>query len=130
MKQSEPFVMLPRSLLQSPAWHSLGISARRLIDFLMLEHIRHAGKRNGFLVAPQRQLVTFGVHPSLVQSAIREAQKAGLVDCIRGTGRVPNRYTLTWLPRADGGEPTNRWRGYEQQMAEVIPLQRKVRVAR
>jgi hypothetical protein len=35
-------------VLESDAWHFLGINARRLIEFLMIENMRHGGKRNGF----------------------------------------------------------------------------------
>jgi hypothetical protein len=53
-KRVEPFVMLPRELIASDAWRSLGINGRRLIDFLLLEHMGHGGKENGKLKAPRR----------------------------------------------------------------------------
>ena len=56
MKRSSQFIMLPRDLLESDAWRGLGINARRFLDFLMIEHLRHGGKHNGYLLAPQRQL--------------------------------------------------------------------------
>ena len=55
------FVKLPREVLESAAWRGLGINERRLVDFLMIEHMRQGGKRNGFLLAPQRQLYDFGI---------------------------------------------------------------------
>ena len=109
-QQTEPFVMLPRSLLESPAWRGLGINARRLLDFLMLEHIKHGGRENGHLTAPREQLEAAGVGWRLITGAIAELQQAGLVDVARGRGRAPSRYALTWLPLAGGFEPTNRWR--------------------
>jgi hypothetical protein len=104
--------MLPRSLLESTAWRSLSINGYRLLNFLMIEHMRCGGRQNGFLIAPRAQLRKFGIHPNLISAAIAEAGRAGVIDCIRGTGRTPNRYTLTWLPLADRTEPTNRWRQY------------------
>jgi hypothetical protein len=106
-RSTEPFVMLPRDLLQSASWRSLSIHARRLIDFLMLEHLRHGGRQNGYLIAPRRHLAAFGIHVHFISTAIAEAERIGIVDCIRGQGRAPSRYTLTWLPRANGEEPTN-----------------------
>jgi hypothetical protein len=105
----EQFVKMPRNLLESDAWRALGINARRFIDFLMIEHMRQAGKRNGFLLAPHRQLYAFGVGAHFVTAAIEEAERAGLVDCKRGTGRRPSYYALTWIPLADGSPPSNRW---------------------
>src|SRR5262249_34930956 len=61
MKAARQFVPLPRELLETAAWRSLGINARRLLDFLMVEHMRHGGKRNGYLLAPRRQLAEFGI---------------------------------------------------------------------
>src|SRR5205823_12644118 len=96
-------------LLESATWRGLGINARRFIDFLMIEHMRQGAKRNGFLLAPRRQLWEFGIGSHFVSDAIEEAERAGLVDCKRGTGRRPSYYALTWLPLADGTAPTNRW---------------------
>jgi hypothetical protein len=104
------FVMLPRDLLESAAWRGLGINARRFVDFLMVEHMRQGGKHNGFLLAPRRQLWDFGIGSHFVSGAIAEADRAGLVDCRRGTGRRPNYYTLTWLALANGSAPADRWR--------------------
>lgn len=111
-KASEPFVMLPRSLLQSPAWQDLSLNATRLVNFLMREHLAHGGRANGHLMAPHRQLVEFGMHPGAVAGAIKWASYLGIIDVVRGKGKAPNRFTLTWLPLADGTEASNRWRYY------------------
>jgi hypothetical protein len=106
---SEPFVMLPRTLLASKAWQSAGINTHRLLWFLMLEHLAGGGKRNGELVAPRKHLTVFGIGERHISPAIAEADNLGLIDVIRGKGRAPNRYALTWLPLKGGNEPTNRW---------------------
>jgi hypothetical protein len=110
MTKRESFVMLPRDLLESEAWRGLGINARRFLDFLMLEHMRHSGKENGSLLAPRSQLVGFGIGARHVSPAIEETERLGFVDCKRGTGRRPSSYALTWLPLSDGRAPSNRWR--------------------
>jgi hypothetical protein len=125
--RTEPFVMLPRSLVASASWQSLGLPARRLIDFLMLEHMRHGGRNNGFLTAPRKQLAEAGIHHDAVSRAINEAIALGLIDCIRGTGRAPNRYALTWLPLANGVEPTNRWRQCNEQAANAVSARKQAR---
>jgi hypothetical protein len=107
--RGEAFVKLPREVLESAAWRGLGINGRRFVDFLMIEHMRHGGKRNGFLLAPQRQLYDFGIGSHFVAGAIAEVERVGLVECKRGTGRRPSYYTLTWLSLSDGTAPSNRW---------------------
>ena len=120
-------------VLESDAWRSLGINARRLIDFLMIEHMRHGGRRNGFLLAPWRQLVECGIGDHFIESAIAEVEQAGLVDCRRGTGRSPNMYTLTWLPLSDGTPPSDRWRHAvlpaKQQADRLLNSRHKARSA-
>jgi hypothetical protein len=118
---AEPFIMLPRSLLSSKAWQSTSIHTRRLIDYLLLEHMRHGGKRNGFLIAPRRQL---GIDNHVISGAIKDAEYVGLIDCVRSKGRAPNRYALTWMPLAGGTEPTNRWQHCDQQAMEVVALRK------
>ena len=114
---SDGFVKLPRDLLESPAWRSLSINARRLLDFLMIEQIKHHGKTNGRLLAPRRQLWEAGIGQHHVSPAIEECERLGLLDCRRGVGRHPNTYALTWLKFGDGSPPSNRWRLYECQRA-------------
>lgn len=110
-----PWVPLPQTLVVSPAWKALGINARRLLDFLMHEWMNHAGQRNGFLLAPRRQLEDFGIGARHITAAITEAERLGLIDVIRGKGRSPSRYALTWLPLAGETEPTNRWHSHNGQ---------------
>src|SRR5262249_47400861 len=105
------FVKLPRTLLESEAWRSLGINARRFLEFLMLEHMRHGGKENGSLLAPRRQLEQYGIGARYISRAVGEAERLGAVCCERGIGRRPSMYALTWLPTGDGSAPSNRWRG-------------------
>lgn len=116
---SEAFVKLPRDLLESDAWRSLGINALRLLFFLMLEHMRHGGKANGRLQAPRRQLWDFGIAHHFVSAAIEECERVGLVFCSRGVGRAPSLYTLAWLPLANGNKPPDaRWRTFRLETIE------------
>src|ERR1700676_1181540 len=108
--KGEPFVKLPRDLLESDAWVHLGINARRLVDYLMVEHMRQGGQRNGFLLAPRRQMGARCISARHVSAAIEEAERVGLVDCTRGVGRRPSRYALTWLRLSDGSAPSDRCR--------------------
>jgi hypothetical protein len=104
-----PWAWLPRELLLSPAWRSLGINARRLIDTLLIEHMSHGGRQNGRLKATHRQLVEAGMSVRLVAEAIREAEAKGLIDCARGGRRVASCFALTWMSLHDGTPASNRW---------------------
>jgi hypothetical protein len=92
------FIAIPRGVLESTGWKLLSINARRFLDFVMLEHLRHGGKCNGFLLAPRSQLVKYGIGSHYISAAIEEVENTGLIHCHRGTGRRPSVYGLAWLP--------------------------------
>ncbi len=105
-------------LLYSLAWRSQSVNCRKLIDFLMLDHCRHAGQENGNLMATYDQLVDYGLTRNCIAAAIWEAEKLGLILCRHG-GRyhgsnAPNRYTLTWKGTLDE-PPSNVWKGKDEQ---------------
>jgi len=116
-KPKEQFVKMPRALLQSDAWRTLGINERRVADFLMLEHMRHGGRKNGDLIAPQRQLVQHGIGGRFIAAAFHSLETRGLVRCRRHDAYSPNTYELTWLP-CRGGPAVNDW----QQFHEPVPV--------
>ena len=103
------FAPRPRELLESRAWAVASVHARRLVEFLELEHLRHGGQENGLLAAPRQQLRAVGIHPRSISAAIEDGVKLGLVDVCRGSRRRPSLYTLTWLHLHDGTPPTNRF---------------------
>ena len=82
-------------------WCTLSINARRFIDFVMIEHMRHGGRANGFLKATYDQLEAHGIGRRLIRPAIAEAEAAGFVECHRGGMRVATLYGLTWLESCD-----------------------------
>lgn len=110
-KSKEQFVKMPRELLQSSAWRSLGIHDRRFLDYLMLEQMRFAGRQNGNLTAPHRQLVKFGIGGRFIAQTIQGLESRGLIRCARHDAYSPNTYALTWLS-CRGASPTNDWRRY------------------
>jgi hypothetical protein len=110
--KGEPWVWLTRELLTSDAWQSLTLNGRRFVDFLMIEHMNHAGTENGNLRATRRQLDHFGITTHRISEVIAEAETAGLVDCQRGGMRVATTYRLTFYALPDGTPPTNRWKRF------------------
>lgn len=116
----EPWVWLTKELIKSDAWRSLGINERRVIDFLMLEHMAHAGKQNGRLKAPHQHLETFGIGAKYIASAIAEVERLGLIECRRGGMRVATTFALAWLPLHDGAVLSERWREFRNHALSPI----------
>jgi len=120
--EGEPWVWLTAELITSCAWRGQSIHCRRLIDFLVREHMAHAGTENGNLAAPYDQLNTFGIGRRFIPEAIGEAETLGLIAVHRGGKRnlvedYASRYRLTWLPAKSVDQfsryfvaPTNEWK--------------------
>ena len=118
--KGEPWCWLTSELLGSAAWTAMSPNTTRLVHFLMVEHMNHAGTENGNLLATYDQLAEYGCSRRLVSEAIAEATFLGLVSVERG-GRwadtnQPSRYCLTWLySDRDGTSATNRWKGVTEE---------------
>ena len=113
--KGEPWVWLTRELLASAAWRARSINTMRLIEFLLVEHMNHAGTENGNLKATYDQLTAWGLTRSEICAAIDEAGFLGLARFERG-GRwsgtnQPSTYRLTFLADRDSNPPTNEWKG-------------------
>lgn len=112
--KGELWVWLTKELLESPAWRTMGVNARRLFDFLLAEHLNHAGTENGRLIAPYDQLVKYGLPRSEIRGAIDDLVILGHIDVEPGGRWVgsnePSRYRLTLYPDADGNPATNDWK--------------------
>lgn len=116
-----PWTWQSIEMMRSLAWRRLSANARRVIDFLQIEHIRHGGYENGILKAPYDQLEEHGIRRGTINKAITEAQLAGFIDVVRGgrsmEGDKSSLFRLTWLPDLDGNPPTNRWRFISAKLA-------------
>jgi len=116
MKIDGPYVPHIRQLIEAPAWRTLSLSARRVLDRIELEHLRHGGKENGQLAVTFEQFVAFGIHRHAIAPAIREARALGFLK-ITSPGaagnaefRAPNRFKLTYLPSMGTNPATHEWR--------------------
>ncbi len=121
------FVQLPLELLVSPAWCGQSINCRRLVDFLMAEHARHAGLENGHLLALYDQLEGAGIGRRFIQKTIAESEQRGLVQASRGarasrTSFYATHFRLTFFKTVRKDEagtaywivPTHEWRQFTQ----------------
>ena len=113
--KDEPWVFETRELKESPAWRHQSISCRRLIDFLQIDHMSHAGAENGNLRATYDQLVEYGVSRRLIKEAIQEAEFLGLIKVVKWGGKwngtnQPTIFRLTLYHDRDFRDPTNGWK--------------------
>lgn len=140
--RDEPWVWWPRSLLTSPAWRAMSLHCRRLLDYLLIEHMAHAGRENGELLAPYDQLQAFGLGRRFIWLAIWEAEALGLIEVKRGGKRNVveneyNRYRLTFYQAKETDQwrrtyyatPTNDWRRITPEMVKSILAERQQRRA-
>lgn len=112
---AEQFVGHPLSLRESPGFRALTMPPRRILDFLELEHMAHAGTENGQLLAPYKQLVAFGVSRRDICPGLDMLEAFGIIRRTERGERLEGRpkaskYALTWLPTHDGAQPTEDYR--------------------
>ena len=123
----EPWVWLTRDLLASDAWRALSINGRRLIDFLLIEDMNHAGTENGNLAAPYNGLQEYGLSRRLIRSAIVETVRLGLVRITKTSRRIAGRnemarYRLTFRADNSDNPPTNDWKRFRAPENQDTPF--------
>lgn len=124
-----PWSWLTRQLLSSPAWCAQAPNCRRLIDFLLIEDMNHAGTENGNLMATHEQLAKYGLSKNSIAAAIQEAVFLGLIKHDRG-GRwglvkTPSTFRLTFYADRDGAPATNEWKGKSEEAITAWKMDRK-----
>ncbi len=115
---------MTRDMLASPAMRALSLTGRRLLDFLLIENMNHAGTDNGALLATKDQLMAFGLSRRLIAPAVRELVFLGLVRVergrlTRGGVKAPNLYRLTFYADNEGAPATNEWKGTTDEAIAV-----------
>jgi len=109
------FVPLLAEMIASPAFRVLSLAARRVLDRLELEHLRHGGAENGRLPVTYDHFEEHGIHRHSVGPAIRELSALGFVVVVEQGGggnaafRRASVYRLTYLPTRDA-ESSHDWR--------------------
>ena len=101
-------------------------AARRILERLEIEHLRHGAQNNGELFVSFGQFVDYGVSrrsdPSHVDSL------AKLWGFCRSPGptrtasdiRPPNAYRLTYVPAKGAGAPTDEWKSVSDERAQRL----------
>lgn len=130
-KLKEAFVPHVRSMLESPAWAALSITARRILDRLELEHMAHAGTENGKLVCTYDDFVKYGARRHCIKLAILQLRQLGFIEVIQwgrqavGDGRVPSKYRLTYVPTIEPYyQATHEWRRFRYDEQVRVALQK------
>lgn len=113
-KPKTPFFADTLELKESIAVRELSAPARKIFDFLIIEHLRNGGAENGNLAAPYSQIEDFGVSSRDISKAFLMLDVFGLVkrtnenEFIAGRKNMA-RYRLTMLPDKFGNLPSDEW---------------------
>jgi len=131
----EQFSPRIRSMLESPAYRVLSLSAHRVISRLELELNYHGGQDNGKLPLTTQDFVEYGIHHASVAAAIREAQALGFIKVTeRGRGgnaehRRPNLFRLTFARNDRSSPPSDEWKRIKtiEEAEEIARMARKAK---
>ncbi|UHD44151.1 hypothetical protein LUX29_13880 [Aureimonas altamirensis] len=111
---SDQFAMIPRDLLDSPAWRVLSAPGMRVLFRIVSELLAHGGNDNGKLVVTYSQFVEAGIGRNSIRPAIVELEALGLIELMRkggrsyGDTRLSNLYRLTFL-QSSNHDLTHEW---------------------
>lgn len=117
-KTAESFIAHSKAMRESPAWRAIPDTAKRVLERLELEHMRHGGTANGSLKVTYNQFAAAGVRRQSVGLALRQLTALGFIEVMIEGYRsangfhVPSEYRLTHVYNADHrsqGLPTNEW---------------------
>ncbi|MHA6686891.1 hypothetical protein [Mesorhizobium sp. A556] len=111
------------ALLESPAYRTLSLNARRAFDRLLIEHIGHGRLENGRLTVTHEQFIDYGVTLDLIADALDEMIYKGLLRAERGKAgngtAHPTVFTLTFDGIYDGASASNEWKKFTMAEARL-----------
>jgi hypothetical protein len=103
------------AMIESPAYRVLSFHARRCLDRIEIEHLRHGGNENGQLPVTYGQFIEYGVMSRrFVGPALRELEALGFIEITEhgcagnAAHRAPNKFRLTYIPAE--WKATDEWR--------------------
>ena len=114
----EKFSLLSIRMLASRARWVLGVTERRILDFLEVELQKHDRKNNGDLVLTYEQLVDLGMDRASIAPALRVLERLGFIRIQHGRGgnadhHEPNKMYLTYAYTTRANLPTHDWKRFE-----------------
>ena len=134
-KYDEPFIILPKSLLESFAWRAASLGCRLAIDRVAIEHLRHAGMQNGSLIVRKVDFMEHGIYNDGVAPALREACALGfLIMTVRGRAgnaehRAPHQWALAFIRDKRGKMLSTTWKRF-QSLEEAEAVAAEARAAK
>ena len=124
------FVMHSLEMRESPAWRHLPDKARRLLDRLEIEHMRHGNARNGELIVPYEKLEAAGLRRMNIARAIRQCEALGFLavtergGLARGGHKWSSKYRLTYVKGiGESPPPTDEWKKITSNNIAKIALE-------
>jgi hypothetical protein len=96
-------------MMESPAYRVLSLSARRVLDRIMIELAHHGGNDNGKLPVTYEHFEEYGIHRHAIAPAIRELERA------RPIRRMNGAAFQIWKRR-------KRWRGLPDEPKNKTPV--------
>jgi hypothetical protein len=125
------FTALLTDMLESPAWRTLSLSARRVLDRVAIELRHHGGNEGDGLCVTYDDFQKYGIDRHAIPPAVREAIALGFLRIAQqgragnADFRCPTLYKLTFVNTVDG-EPTHEWK----QIRSLDEAAMKARAAR
>lgn len=117
------WMAISRDFLESAAYRSLSVNARKCLDRLIVEHIGHGRTENGRLIVTHEQFIEYGVTGEYAGDAVDELAYKGLVKAERGKAgngtSHPTVFTLTFDGTYDGAPATNQWKKFTMAEARL-----------
>ncbi len=104
---------------ESPAWAAIPHTAKRVLERIELEHMRHAGRENGRLIVTYDDFAKADIRRQSVALALRQLSALGFLEVTvsgyktAGGDKIPSKYRLTHVFSAgayNDGTPTEEWR--------------------
>lgn len=130
------FVAHRLSMIESPAFRSLTLVGRRMLDRLEAEHCHQGGRENGNLIVTYSDFERFGIRRKSIFDGIEELVWLGFVQVMqRGWAaafeyRTPSIYRLTYL-NTDQASSTDEWSALtENHVRDIVGNLRARRNAR
>jgi hypothetical protein len=114
--KKRPYIEIPVALKESPAYQSLSLNERRMLDRIELE-LAHRWQtdgrnRNGDLAVTHRNFAAAGIRKDSIKTLLDGLESKKLIEVTErgcwdeGKDRRPSRYRLTYIDTADAAYAT------------------------
>lgn len=129
-KFAEQFAGREISLLRSPAFRVLSLTAHRILFRLEIELAQHGGTGNGSLPCTYEHFVEYGLERDAIPPALRELEALGFIGIVPGAAgntvhKRPSLFRLTYK-HTEKNAATDEWRRIKSD-EQAIAIARNAR---